>query len=77
MFVNTLPTDDKYFRRNMLNFMLQLEAPLSQRQKTFTGFFHAFLKCALNLENFEKKDEYPSLLIFRIIDSERGGYLNV
>ena len=36
----------------------------------------AFLKCALNLEHFEKKNEYPSRVISRIIDSERGGYLN-
>ena len=55
----------------------QLEAPLSQKQKTFSGFFIAFLKCALNLEHLEKKDEYPSRVISRIIDSERGGYLNV
>ena len=71
-----MTTDDNYSRRNMLNFTQQLEALLSQRQKTFTGFFHAFLKCALNLKKFEKKDEYPSLVIFRIIDSEIGGYLN-
>ena len=44
----------------MLNFTQQLEAPLSQKQKTFSGFFSAFLKCALNLEHLEKKDEYPS-----------------
>ena len=37
----------------------------------------AFLKCACNLANFEKKDEYPSLIISEIIDFERGGYLNV
>ena len=61
----------------MLNFTQQLEALLSQKLKTFSEFFIAFLKCALNLENFEKKDEYPSLVISRIIDSERGGYLNV
>ena len=61
----------------MLNFTQQLEALLSQKQKRFSGFFIAFLKCALNLEHFEKKDEYPSLVIYRIIDSERGGYLNV
>ena len=77
MFVNTLTTDDKYSRRNMLNFTQQLEALLSQKQKTFSLIFLAFLKCALNLEHFEKKDEYPSLVISRIIDSERGGYLNV
>ena len=72
-----MTTDDKYSRRNMLNFTQQIEAPFSQRQKTFSQFFLAFVKSALNLEHFEKKDEYPSLVISRIIDSERGGYLNV
>ena len=33
----------------------QIEASFSQTQKTFSGFFLAFLKCALNLEDFEKK----------------------
>ena len=69
--------DDKYSRRMMLNFTQQYEPPLSRKQKTFSGFFLAFLKCALNLEHFEKKDQYLSLVISRIIDSERGGYLNV
>ena len=72
-----MTTDDKYSRRNMLKFTQQLEEPLSRRQNTFSGFFLAFLKCAFNLETFQKKDEYPSLVTFRIIDSERGGYLNV
>ena len=72
-----MTTDDKYSRRNMLNFRQQLEALLSQKQKTFSGFFIESMKCALNLEHFEKKDEYPSLVISRIIDSERGDYLNV
>ena len=60
-----------------MNLTQQLEAPLSQKQKTFSLIFLAFLKCALNLEHFEKKDQYPSLVISKIIDSERGGYLNV
>ena len=77
LFVNTLTTDYKYSRRNMLNFTQQIEAHLSQKQKTFSGFFIAFLKCALNLEYLEKEDEYPSLVISKIIESERGGYLNV
>ena len=72
-----MTTDDKYSRRNMINLTQQLEAPLSQEQKTFSLIFLAFLKCALNLEHFEKKDQYPSRVIYRIIDSERGGYLNV
>ena len=72
-----MTTDDKYSRRNMLNFTQQLEAILSKKQKTFSGFFIAFLKYALNLEHLEKKDEYPSLVISKVNDSERGGYLNV
>ena len=61
----------------MLNFTKQLEAPLTQKQKTFSGLFLPFLKCALNLEHFEKKDEYSSLIISKVIDSERGSYINV
>ena len=72
-----MTTDDKYSRRNMLNFTQQLEAPLSQKQKTFSEFFLAFLKYALNSEHLGKKDEYPSVVISRIIDSERGGDLKV
>ena len=77
LFVNTLTADDKYSRRNMLNFTQKIEAPLPQKQKTFSGLFLAFLKCALNLEHFGEKDEYSSLVISKVIDSKRGGYLNV
>ena len=48
-----------------------------KKQKTFCGCFIAFLKCAWNLEHFKKKGEYPSLIIWEIMDCERGGYLNV
>ena len=77
LFVNTLTTDDKYSRRNMLNFAKQLEALLSQKQTTSSRFFIAFLKYALNLEHLGKKDDYPSLVISQIGDTERGRYLNV
>ena len=39
-----------------------------KKQKTFCGFFIAFLKCGWNLEHFLKKDEYPSLIISEIMD---------
>ena len=61
----------------MVNFSQQFEPPLSQKENTFSGFFLAFLKCALNIEHFQKKDEYPSLVISKVNDSERGGYLSV
>ena len=48
-----------------------------KNKRLFGLFFIAFLKCAWNLEHFEKKDDYPSLIISEIMDCERGGYLNV
>ena len=61
----------------MLNLTQQLEAPYSHKQKTFSGYFLAFLKCPLNFKNFEKKYEYPSVVISKVSDSERGYYLNI
>ena len=61
----------------MRNLPQKFQTPASQEQKTFSGFFIAFLKCAWNLEHFQKKDEYPSLIISEIIDAEKRGYLNV
>ena len=61
----------------MQNFQEQFQTPLSQKQKTFSGFFITFLKGAWNLEHFQKKDEFSSLIISEIIDAEKRGYLNV
>ena len=77
LFVNALTSDDKYSGSNMKNLQQQFQTPLSQKQKIFSGYFIAFLKCSWNLEDFLKKDEYPSLIISEIIDAERRGYLNV
>ena len=77
LFVNTLTPGDKYSLRNMQIFWQQIQAPLSQKVKTFCGFFIGFLKYAWNLEHSEKKEEYPSLSITEIIASERDVYLIV
>ena len=77
MFVKALTADDKYSGSNMRNFPQQFQSPLYQKQKIFSGFFLAFLKYAWNLEHFQKKEEYSSLIISEIIDAERRGYLNV
>ena len=77
LFVNALTADDKYSASNMQNLQQQFQTLLAQKQKTFSGFSIAFLKCTWNLEHFQKKDEYPSLIISDIIDTERRGYLNV
>ena len=77
LFVNALTADDKYSDSNMQNFPQQFQTPLSQKQKTLSGFFIAFMKCAWNLEDFQEKDEYSSLIISENIDAERRGYINV
>ena len=77
LFVNALTADDKYSGSNMQNLRQQVQTPASQKQNTFSLFFIAFLKSAWNLENFQKKDDYPSLIISEIIDAERRGYLTV
>ena len=58
----------------MQNFPQQLQTPISQKQKMFSGFFIAYLECASNLEHFEEKDEHLSLVISEIVDSETVGY---
>ena len=58
---------------------------LSQAPKYFSQFFIVFLKSPSNSEYFaktkktkqNKKNESHSLSMSEIIDSERGGYLNV
>ena len=61
----------------MQNFLQQLETLLSEKRKTFSGFFIEILKHVWNLQHFEKKNENPSLIISEIIVSERGCYWNV
>ena len=77
LFVNTLTADDKYSLIDMLNFSKEFQTPLSLKQKTFCWFLIVFLKYAWNLEHFQEKDEYPSLIISGVIDCEKRGYINV
>ena len=76
LFVNTLTAEYTYSRRNMQTFTQQVQTPLSLKQKTFSGFFIAFLKCTWNAEHFQKKGESSNLSISEIIDSKWGGYLS-
>ena len=71
-----MTTDEVYSRRNMLNFRQQLEAQLSEKQKTFSGSFIGISEMCIKFRIFGKKDEYHSRVDSRIIDFERGGYLN-
>ena len=66
LFVSTLTDDDKYCLLYRDNLTQPIQIPLSQKQKTFSQFFSAFLKSTLNFEHFQKKmtliaDVFPKL----------------
>ena len=76
LFINTLTAEYTYSGRNMKILTQQVQTPLSLKQKTFSGFFIAFLKSTWNGAYFQKKGESSSLSISEIIDSKRSGYLS-
>ena len=76
LFVNTFNAEYKYSCSNMQTFAQQVQTPLSLKQKTFSGFFIAFLESKWNGQHFPKKGESSSLSISEIIDSQWGGYLS-
>ena len=47
--INTVTTDYEYSRGNKENLQLPIQRQLSEKLKTFSQFFIAFLKCTLNL----------------------------
>ena len=55
VFLNTLTDDDKYSLLYRDNLTQPIQILLSQKQKTFSQFFSAFLKSTLNFEHFQKK----------------------
>ena len=66
LFVNTLSEDDRYCLLYKDNLLQPIQILLSQKQKTFSQFFSAFLQSTLNSEHFQKKinliaDVFPKL----------------
>ena len=47
---------------------------ISQKPKSFSGFFIAAMKSTLNSEDFVKKDQSHRLSITEIIDCKTGSY---
>ena len=76
-FVKTLTADCKYSLSNRENLWQQVPMKISRKLKTFFLFFIAFPKSTLNLEYFERKDQFKSLSITEIINCEARSYLNV
>ena len=65
-FVSTLILDYYFSRKNRENLSEQVPRPIAEKPKTFSGYFIAFLKCALNLEYFKRKYQSKSLSITEI-----------
>ena len=72
LFVNTLTDDDKYGLLYRDNLTQPIQILLSQKQKTFSELFSAFLKSTLNFEHFQKKDDRHTRCISQITVSEKG-----
>ena len=72
LLVKTLTDDEKYSLLYRENLTQPIQILLSQKRKTFSRFFSAFLKSTLNFENFQKKDDSHSRCISQITVSEKG-----
>ena len=72
LFVNTLTDDGKYSLLYRDNLTQQIQILLSQKQKTFSQFFCAFLKSTLNFEIFQKKDDPHSRCLYQMTVSKNG-----
>ena len=57
--------------------MQPIQILLSQKQKTSSQFFSAFLKSTLNFEHSRKNDDLHSRCISQITVSEKGDQINV
>ena len=55
LFLNTLRVDEKHYLLNRDNLRQPIQIELSQKQKTFSEFFFAFLKSILNFKDLPKK----------------------
>ena len=70
LLVNTLAADEKYLVLHRDTLMILIEMQLSQKQKSFSQCFRAFLKSTLTFKHFEKKDHHHRFCIFEVTDSE-------
>ena len=70
--VKTLADDEKYSLLYRENLTQPIHILLTQKRKTFSHFFSAFLKSTLNFTHFPKKDDPHSRCISQITVSEKG-----
>ena len=72
VFFNTLTDDAKYSLLYRDKLMQPIQILLFHKQKTFSEFFTAILKCTLNFEYSRKKDDPHSRCISQITVSAKG-----
>ena len=70
LLVKALAADEKYTVLNRDNLTIPIQTQLSEKQKTFSEFFLAFLRSRINLKHFEKEGDPHRFCIFEITDSE-------
>ena len=64
---------DKCCLPNTDNLIQPIHMQLSQKLKTFSGFFNVFSKSRLSFEYFQKKDDAHSLFISEATACEKRG----
>ena len=73
LFVKTLKVTEKHSLLNRENLTEPIQIELSEKEKTFSGFFLAFLKPTLNFQHLAKKDDPHSSRISGNTCSEKHG----
>ena len=77
LLVNTLAADEKYPVLNRDNLTIPIQMQLSQKQKTFSQLFAAFLKFRLNFKYFETKILPSQVFYFRNYGLQKRNQKNV
>ena len=72
LLVKKLTDDEKYSLLYRENLTQPIQILLSQKRKSFSRFFSAFLKSTLNFKHFQKKDDPHSRCISQISVSKKG-----
>ena len=57
LFVNTLTADENYSLLNRHNLTQSIHMQLPQKQTFFSEFFSQRLKCTLNSQHFDERDD--------------------
>ena len=70
---NTLTADGKHYMLNRNNLAQSIQIQLSEKEKTCSEFFFAFLKSVLNFKHLPKKDDPHSWCISGDTVSEKQG----